>query len=350
MPFASRALLTLLPLAASAAKAASAASAASVEQQHSGGFGSGHHSCPCLRVSEDHGVVVVGEKSLWDLNYTYGKLDYGLTYGLLCLDHDNFKPPSCDNATTAPSWCADMWCYVDPDVCLLKNSMSTYKPGVRLAFSYDSCRPTINAELTETGTKNFLWLLLIAVGPAVVVVLTTASVVLMRRIRQSGGCARICPSTQVTAGGGAAKQRSSGRHASVLASTNGIIAFTIERLELALAADRAVALSVLSITMSISWLFIFLGLGPFIMFDFDVIPNEAVLPPSMGNRLYYRALFPPGFCMLILSIRPGAFISPYLAIISPYLATISARLAIISPHLDDIISPHLCTSPFHDLR
>ena len=41
------------------------------------------------------------------------------------------------------------------------------------------------------------------------------------------------------------------------------------------------------------------------MFDFDVIPNQAVIPPGMGNRLFYRALFPAGLCMLVLSIRPA---------------------------------------------
>ena len=41
------------------------------------------------------------------------------------------------------------------------------------------------------------------------------------------------------------------------------------------------------------------------MFDFDIIQNEAVLPPALGDRLYYRAIFPPGFCVLIVAVRPA---------------------------------------------
>lgn len=101
---------------------------------------SGHPSCPCLRVSKDHGIVESNGSVVWsEGDYLYGQHNYGRHYGLLCSGHDDFKPPSCDNATSKPGWCLDAWCYVDPDVCSLKATFSTYRPGVRLAYSYQTC-------------------------------------------------------------------------------------------------------------------------------------------------------------------------------------------------------------------
>ena len=214
----------------------------------------GHSSCPCLEVSESHSIVSSGGTVQWTEDYMYGDANYGLQYGLRCMSHDNFKPPSCDNATSKPSWCADPWCYVDPDVCTLKATMSSYRPGVRLAYSYNTCSQGVADGLARTGAKNFAYLLAIALGPALLVlVLVFGQSILMR-------CTAASTSAKAEGGAGAADADGESTTATTAAApaaaedggTEQQISTVSARLELAVKADRQLTVRVTSLTISIA--------------------------------------------------------------------------------------------------
>ena len=78
------------------------------------------------------------------LGVTY---QYPTDYGLYnCSTHDVLLPPSC--ATTKangdfdplnnPFWCAESWCYVDPDNCNVDYDESAYFAESNMTFS---CAP-----------------------------------------------------------------------------------------------------------------------------------------------------------------------------------------------------------------
>ena len=136
-------------------------------------YGAGHSSCACIdRSSGDHYITTNASSPagvVWEEDFIYAaqEVNYGLEYGLLCAPHDELTQPWCDNVTAAAGWCYDPWCYVDQDTCALLYAYSTYKPGVRLAYSYATCKAGIGDTLTKQGTKNFLYILLIAFAPAI---------------------------------------------------------------------------------------------------------------------------------------------------------------------------------------
>jgi hypothetical protein len=267
----------------------------------------GHSSCPCMRSSSPHGIREDDSQDPstvhWLQDYMYDVHNYGDQYGLECMAHDANKAPSC-NVSSPPSWCSDPWCYVDQDTCELKATPSSYLPGVRLVYSYQTCSPGVHEQLTKDGTKNFLGLLVIAVSPAILAILLLVVLPAAARAVGVGGGAG---SGAGAASGGAAP--SSTFRDLKTTDEQEKASFTVARttavLERALRADQQLSLRLTSITICLAWVLIFLGIGPTFMFDFDIIKDEAVLPPAMGNRGFYRDLFPPGLCILVLAIRPA---------------------------------------------
>ena len=266
-------------------------------------YGAGHSSCACIdRSSGDHYITTNASSPagvVWEEDFIYAaqEVNYGLEYGLLCAPHDELTQPWCDNVTAAAGWCYDPWCYVDQDTCALLYAYSTYKPGVRLAYSYATCKAGIGDTLTKQGTKNFLYILLIAFAPAIMSLVCVFGGDAVRRCMKDA--AKEAEDAETTT-------KAKGRLGTVAGESQAEAVLRVaDRLETARQADVRLALRVKSITISIAWVLIFLGLAPTLIFDFDIIKGEEVMPPSLGNRLYYRALFPPGLCMLVLSIRPA---------------------------------------------
>ena len=63
--------------------------------------------------------------------------DYGSGYGLKsCSAHDFQRPPLCDS-TNAPSWCGQLWCWVDATNCTESPQPSAYLEGAY--YSYATC-------------------------------------------------------------------------------------------------------------------------------------------------------------------------------------------------------------------
>ena len=71
-------------------------------------------------------------------------------------------------------------------------TVSTYRPGERLSFSYQTCRPGLQEEMVLHGTRNFAWLVSIAVLPLVLFV-TISTLWTYCRSCQSFSAARIMP-------------------------------------------------------------------------------------------------------------------------------------------------------------
>jgi uncharacterized protein YegL len=94
---------------------------------------SGNPSCPCLTTyptGVDPGAIQLSGK-------TYA---YPATYGLSsCLRHDESKQPFCSNASSAPHWCGQAWCYIDVASCTLTHARSGYFPKQFLYYSYQTC-------------------------------------------------------------------------------------------------------------------------------------------------------------------------------------------------------------------
>ena len=75
----------------------------------------GAASCPCIT----SWASAQYENAQGGLNVKLYKetFSYPLTYGLSsCSAHDINMRPYCDKANP-PAWCADKWCYIDPDNC-----------------------------------------------------------------------------------------------------------------------------------------------------------------------------------------------------------------------------------------
>ena len=134
-------------------------------------YGAGHSSCACIdRSSGDHYITTNASSPagvVWEEDFIYAaqEVNYGLEYGLLCAPHDELTQPWCDNVTAAADWCYDPWCYVDQDTCALLYAYSTYKPGVRLVYSYETCEAGIDGKLTVQGWGNFGRTIAIALSP-----------------------------------------------------------------------------------------------------------------------------------------------------------------------------------------
>ena len=103
---------------------------------------------PVVPVPADRGVAGVGHGSRGascNRVLTGGELHcYPATYGLGgCAAHDATREPHCDGASPA-GFCAEPWCYVDPDAC--RGSVKRFHQsdvlidaGVSAFYSYDTC-------------------------------------------------------------------------------------------------------------------------------------------------------------------------------------------------------------------
>ena len=94
---------------------------------------SGVASCPCL-TAYPTGISPAD-------GFTVGTVNrfYSATYGLnTCAAHDQTNDPLCA-AAEPPQWCADSWCYVDPNNCDFTAQASHYFSTATLFFSYKTC-------------------------------------------------------------------------------------------------------------------------------------------------------------------------------------------------------------------
>eukprot|EP00747_Dinoflagellata_sp_TGD_P072967 gnl/TRDRNA2_/TRDRNA2_157697_c0_seq2.p1 gnl/TRDRNA2_/TRDRNA2_157697_c0~~gnl/TRDRNA2_/TRDRNA2_157697_c0_seq2.p1 ORF type:complete len:242 (-),score=37.07 gnl/TRDRNA2_/TRDRNA2_157697_c0_seq2:77-802(-) len=112
--------------------------------------------CPCIEWAgldqylEDNKQLVYrpsgtnGSAYLYPPNY--GNVD--------CKAHDEGLEPLCDKAS-APSWCAQKWCYVNPSDCTgVSTSRSTFFPGEQnLFYSYATCSGPGGADFLDTQRR-----------------------------------------------------------------------------------------------------------------------------------------------------------------------------------------------------
>eukprot|EP00747_Dinoflagellata_sp_TGD_P072966 gnl/TRDRNA2_/TRDRNA2_157697_c0_seq1.p1 gnl/TRDRNA2_/TRDRNA2_157697_c0~~gnl/TRDRNA2_/TRDRNA2_157697_c0_seq1.p1 ORF type:complete len:233 (-),score=37.88 gnl/TRDRNA2_/TRDRNA2_157697_c0_seq1:41-739(-) len=97
--------------------------------------------CPCI---EWAGLdqYLMDNKLVYRSSGTNGaEYLYPKNYGNVeCKAHDEGLKPLCDKAS-APSWCAQKWCYVNPGDCTgVSTSRSTFFPGEQnLFYSYETC-------------------------------------------------------------------------------------------------------------------------------------------------------------------------------------------------------------------
>ena len=95
---------------------------------------SGQSSCPCISNGADYGVTGSLRPVISGRSYNYGE-----TYGMgSCTAHDSGRAPFCDGANP-PAWCADSWCYVDPDMCTTGLPPGQSQYFTNLFYSYSTC-------------------------------------------------------------------------------------------------------------------------------------------------------------------------------------------------------------------
>ncbi len=107
-------------------------------------------ACPCVSVANRQSVY----PSWSDSKYTNADgtakvvlagviYSYPAGYGFgECKKHDEDKDPYCNvaNGAVPPEWCADTWCYIDPNNCAnTMNLKSAYFGDANLYYSYAAC-------------------------------------------------------------------------------------------------------------------------------------------------------------------------------------------------------------------
>ena len=107
--------------------------------------GASSPSCPCLQTAAWPVLGTDSGGASCNRVLTGGELHcYPATYGLGgCAAHDATREPHCDGASPA-GFCAEPWCYVDPDAC--RGSVKRFHQsdvlidaGVSAFYSYDTC-------------------------------------------------------------------------------------------------------------------------------------------------------------------------------------------------------------------
>lgn len=100
------------------------------------GFTYGRGNCRCVGISGKPGTAQV----------TYGSqvVTYPADAGSSCKAWEQDVHPDCKNATSAPDWCGQEWCYVDPCKCQLqeppKITSQTWRfQGKAAYYSYATC-------------------------------------------------------------------------------------------------------------------------------------------------------------------------------------------------------------------
>ena len=104
---------------------------------------------------------------------------YPTSYGMdACAAHDLRMHPYCADAAgnplpSAPAWCSDNFCFVDPATCALNNDPSSYFAGSGLSYSYATCGST-NSFIGADGTPVLTAVTLAPANPLHVFVWTGA--------------------------------------------------------------------------------------------------------------------------------------------------------------------------------
>lgn len=112
----------------------------------------GSSDCSCIGIAELPGTRPI---------YADGAYaDYPGGAGSSCQAWDMDRHPDCvDINGSAPEWCSQPWCFVDPCSCDVAAEPATYLPGAKfqgkpLYYSYSTCGG-IDTYNNETGTQNY---------------------------------------------------------------------------------------------------------------------------------------------------------------------------------------------------